>query len=175
MLHRACETRRLAKKSIKLGYPKNCFNYRVMCPEYVDSNVDWWLGVHILPRPVCLKTTLIMVGQNINLTSSVPIYHCLVKTGHQREGWSVLVPSHHCNKVLFLTSQGTTKTTEWPVCPAKTKISLGIPQSDQNLCCLPEESLGLWLEWQAKTLIRRSRCPGWSESLVILLVVLCFC
>ena len=37
--------------------------------------------------------------------------------------------------------------------PAKTRISLGIPQSDQNLRCPHEESLGSWLPFErtAKT------------------------
>ena len=39
-------------------------------------------------------------------------------------------------------------------------------QSDQNLRCPPEESLGPYLpiERTAKTLIRLGGCPGWSES-----------
>ena len=39
-------------------------------------------------------------------------------------------------------------------------------QSDQSLCCPPEETLGLQLpiERTVKTLIRLSGCPGWSES-----------
>ena len=35
-----------------------------------------------------------------------------------------------------------TKPTKWHVRSAKTLISLGIPQSDQSLCCPHEESLG---------------------------------
>ena len=52
-----------------------------------------------------------------------------------------------------------TKPTKWFVCPAKTQISLGIR-------CPHEESFVPYLptECTAKTLIRLSRCPGWSES-----------
>ena len=46
-----------------------------------------------------------------------------------------------------------TKPTKWPVCPAKSQISLGICQSDQGLCCPHEETLGstLTIERTAKT------------------------
>ena len=51
-----------------------------------------------------------------------------------------------------------TKPTKWPLCPAKTQISLGI-------CPVwSESSLSATIERTAKTLIRLGGCPGWSES-----------
>ena len=77
---------------------------------------------------------------------------------------------------------------------AKTQINLGIhpvwseslwrlgsawasAQSDQNLRCPHEESLGpeLPIECKAKTLIRLGGCPGWSESLQGAHSFCCFC
>ena len=64
----------------------------------------------------------------------------------------------YCHKL----SGSMTKPTKWHVRPVKTQIS----PSDQSLRCLHEETLGPWLslECTAKTLIRLSGCPGWSES-----------
>ena len=80
-----------------------------------------------------------------------------------------------------------TRQTKWSICPAKTRSDqpgnlpslirafafhlkkpwVIRPQSDQSLCCPPEEALGSWLslEWR---LIRQGRCTQ-----VTLLVLLC--
>ena len=72
-------------------------------------------------------------------------------------------------------SRNTTKPTIWPVCPAKTQISLGIRPvwSESSLCVLriaKASSCGQW-----RLFIRLGGCPGWSESSlgahVILLVM----
>ena len=63
----------------------------------------------------------------------------------------------------LLLSHSMTKQTKWPVCPAKTQISLGI--------CLvwsvfTVRSMGGSYMRTAKTLIRLGRCPSWSVSLL---------
>ena len=66
------------------------------------------------------------------------------------------------------TSHSMTKPTNWPVCPAKTQISLHSAQSHIlsliSLCCPHEEAMGLWqpIECRAKTLIRLHRYTSWS-------------
>ena len=60
----------------------------------------------------------------------------------------------------------TTKPTKWPVRPAKTRTILGI-RPDRSESSLPhEETLApqLRIVHTANTLIRLSRCVGWSES-----------
>ena len=59
-------------------------------------------------------------------------------------------------------SQSMTKPTKRYVGPAKTQISLGIPQADHSLRCPHEQTLGPQLptERTAKTLIRLGGCPG---------------
>ena len=63
--------------------------------------------------------------------------------------------------------------------PSKDWSAWASTQSDQSLCCPPEEGLGsvLPIKRTAKTLTRLGRCPGGSESLfgaqVILLVLSC--
>ena len=63
-------------------------------------------------------------------------------------------------------SRDMTKPTKWLCAPRRLRSAWASAQSDQSLCCLHEESLGpkLPTERTAKTLIRLSGCPGWSES-----------
>ena len=55
------------------------------------------------------------------------------------------------------------------------RSALASTQSDQSLCCPHEEALCPWLpnERTAKTLIRLGGCPGWSESSLGSVFLLC--
>ena len=57
-------------------------------------------------------------------------------------------------------SHSMTKPTSCHVRPAKTQISLGIPQSDQNLCCPHEETFGLKLPLRAQ----RGLGSDWAKA-----------
>ena len=68
--------------------------------------------------------------------------------------------------------------TKWPLCPAKTQISLGIcPVWSVCAVCIKKPWVLSYLLSTQRRLIRLGRCPGWSESLlcaqVILLVLSC--
>ena len=69
------------------------------------------------------------------------------------------------------------KPTKWLCAQRRLRSAWASAQSDQNLRCPHEESLGplLHTERTAKTLIKLGGCPGWSESSlgahVILLVL----
>ena len=79
----------------------------------------------------------------------------------------------------FNWARGWQKTTKWLVHPVKTLISLGIGPVWSVFAECSKGSLGIWAfsRRTAKTLIRLSRCTGWSESSlaakIILLVLLC--
>ena len=59
-----------------------------------------------------------------------------------------------------------TKPTKWVCAQRRHRPAWASAQSDQDLCCPHEETLGpeLPTECTAKTLIRLGGCPGWSES-----------
>ena len=60
-------------------------------------------------------------------------------------------------------SQPIIKPTKWHVCPAKTQINLGIrPVWSESLLSAWRKLGTLATQW-AQRLIRRGRCPGWSE------------
>ena len=58
------------------------------------------------------------------------------------------------------------KPTKWLCAQWRLISAWASAQSDQSLHCPHEETLGPWLsiECTAKTLIRLSGCPGWTES-----------
>ena len=56
-----------------------------------------------------------------------------------------------------------TKPIKWPVHPAKTQISLGILQSDQNLRCPHEDALGSWLSLERTV---ETGQTGWMPRLI---------
>ena len=71
-----------------------------------------------------------------------------------------------------------TKSTKWPVRPAKTQIILGIWLDWSNFAGRIKKPWVLSYPWSTqRRLIRLGKCPGWSESLlgtqVILLVLSC--
>ena len=77
-----------------------------------------------------------------------------------------------------LMSQSTTKPTKWPVCPAKTQISLGIcPVWSVFTVRLKKTNVCSYSSSTQRRLIRLHGCVGWSESLlgahIILLVLSC--
>ena len=62
-------------------------------------------------------------------------------------------------------SRRMTKQSKWPVRPAKTQISLGIPQSDQNLCYAHEEALGPESVLTVQVILLVFSCGGSNDVL----------
>ena len=88
----------------------------------------------------------------------------------------LLSPCVRKDKVHNL-SRRMTKPTKWPVCPAKTPISLGIcPVYSVFAVCMKKPCVltyplsaqrWLWSDWGG--------CPGWSKSLLSAHAILLFC
>ena len=69
--------------------------------------------------------------------------------------------------IQYKLSHHITKPTKWPVRPAKTQISLGIPKSDQSSRSEWGTLWSLATHWaQVKTRIRLGRCLGWTEFML---------
>ena len=118
----------------------------VVLPEYLSS-----VWIPAAPRQcLCHAVSVIYVSPHLCSALLVSFLRTPIE---QSENWR-----SNMNRSM-------TKPTKWPVCPAKTQISLGIcPVWSVFAVCMKKAWVFSYSKSAQRRLIGLGECPGWSES-----------